>query len=100
MKNNKFIPLAAAALLATGLSSCAILTPKYNVTVDNTPCLTQATFYLDGEDQGTIPSGGVRTFKIAQGWHTFNVGNDLALAKRVNVLGDMTWSGGRCLLQK
>jgi len=89
------------SLLLLALTSCApgftILTRDPIVTVDNSACLTTATVFIDGQNVGTVPGGGVRSFPTTRGDHTFNVDNDIAFPETVRVTGDFTWRGGTCL---
>lgn len=91
----------ALGLLALSLSACAPVLQavglRFNVTVDNRGCLTPATVFIDGQNVGSIPGRGLRTFQVSRGSHTFNVDNDLQGDQAVNVLSDLTWRGGRCL---
>lgn len=87
-------------VLALALSSCVpgLLSPRsYNVTVDNRGCLTNATVFIDGQNVGVVPGGGVRSFPVTPGSHAINVDNDLAGEQILRVDGDVTWRGGRCL---
>ncbi|WP_027481815.1 hypothetical protein [Deinococcus pimensis] len=94
-------PLLTSALLLLALTACApgftVFARDPSVTVDNRACLTTATVFIDGQNVGTIPGGGVRSFGVPRGQHTFNVDNDLAFEETVNVTGDLTWRGGTCL---
>lgn len=92
--------LLVAPVLALALSSCVpgLFAPRsYNLTVDNRGCRTNATVFLDGQNVGVIPAGGVRSFPVAPGSHSLNVDNDLPGDQIVRVDGDLTWRGGRCL---
>lgn len=95
----RFPSLLLAAALGLTLSACTIaLQPRpYNVTVDNTRCLTPATVFIDDQNVGRIPGGGVRSFPVAPGPHSLNVDNDLAGPEVIRVGGDVTWHGGTCL---
>ncbi len=96
MRSLKMILLAGAAL---GLSACRIsVTPSsYNLTVDNTRCLTRAVVFVDGRNVGAVPGRGVRSFAVAPGSHGVNVDNDVIGEQIVRVDGDVRWRGGACL---
>lgn len=96
MRFLKVILLAGAAL---GLSACRIsVTPSsYNLTVDNTGCLTRAVVFIDGRNVGAVPSRGVRSFAVTPGNHSVNVDNDVPGPEIIQVNGDVTWHGGTCL---
>lgn len=96
--------LAALTFAAFLLSACApglrvSFDPRpLNLTVDNARCFTTATVFIDGVNVGTVPGGGVRSFPVSRGRHGVNVDNDFLRGEEVlNVNGDTTWRGGRCV---
>ena len=90
------------ALCGLALSACAPVLQavglRHNVTVLNTGCRLPATVFIDGQNVGQIPGGGVQTFQVSRGSHTFNVDNDGFYGPQtLNVTSDRTWRGGSCL---
>ena len=95
----KGVRVTIPVLLGLALSSCTIgiQTRPYNVTIDNSHCLSPATVFIDGQNVGRVPGGGVRSFPVATGRHSLNVDNDISGPQIVSVNNDITWRGGLCL---
>ncbi|AFZ68109.1 hypothetical protein [Deinococcus peraridilitoris] len=95
----RYSNLTLLGMLALLLPSCtlAIQPRPYNVTVDNSRCFTTATVFIDGQNVGTVPGGGLRSFPVTSGIHEINVDNDLIGSRSIRVQGDLTWRGGTCL---
>lgn len=96
MRQFKLVLLAAVGA-ALGACTIALQPRPYNLTVDNRPCFTPATVFIDGENRGSVPGGGVRSFPVSPGTHGVNVDNDIIGEQVIRVNGDVTWRGGTCL---